>query len=177
MHSTCWLTTSKTKHRFLRASAYLKVARLKTTPASRGIAANCLFRSSMKTGAECGRHKANGEARGLTSRAFSNSGFDGYHLSINIMSLTLVVCGLATIVCALVGAIWIVPHLQVRHLQGLHPEELFDRINEARKTLAQILGGIILLAGRVPQVRVRLLDANLGRGRFGPVTRRLQPIS
>ena len=35
----------------------------------------------------------------------------------------------------LVAALWKLPQLQVRHLKGLRPEEIFDRTNEARKTI------------------------------------------
>jgi hypothetical protein len=48
---------------------------------------------------------------------------------------------------ALVLILWKVPQWQVAHVQGLKPTEQFDRENEARKTLAQILGGTVLLAG------------------------------
>lgn len=43
--------------------------------------------------------------------------------------------------------LWLGPKWQVRHLNKLEPEELFQQENEARKTLAQIIGGIIVLGG------------------------------
>jgi hypothetical protein len=43
--------------------------------------------------------------------------------------------------------LWKVPPWQVNKVSGLEPKERFDRINEARKTLAQIIGGIAVLAG------------------------------
>ncbi len=43
--------------------------------------------------------------------------------------------------------LWKVPQWQVRPVSDLAPKERFDRVNEARKTLATILGGITLLAG------------------------------
>jgi len=43
--------------------------------------------------------------------------------------------------------LWKVPQWQVRQVKRLDAKERFDRVNEARKTLAQILGGIVLLAG------------------------------
>lgn len=43
--------------------------------------------------------------------------------------------------------LWKVPQWQVGHVNGLTSKEWFDRANEARKTLATILGGIVLLAG------------------------------
>jgi len=43
--------------------------------------------------------------------------------------------------------LWKVPEWQVGRVRRLDAKERFDRVNEARKTLAQILGGIVLLAG------------------------------
>src|SRR5215469_16280479 len=43
--------------------------------------------------------------------------------------------------------LWKLPIWQVSRVQGLESKERFDRVNEARKTLATILGGIVLLAG------------------------------
>ncbi len=52
-------------------------------------------------------------------------------------------------VCALLALaiIWKVPQWQVGRVRRLDTKERFDRVNEARKTLATILGGIVLLAG------------------------------
>jgi hypothetical protein len=47
----------------------------------------------------------------------------------------------------LIITLWKLPRWQVAHSAGLTTENRFDRENEARKTLAQILGGIFLLAG------------------------------
>jgi len=47
----------------------------------------------------------------------------------------------------LLAALWGLPRLQVAGLRDLDPGERFNRENEARKTLAQILGGGLLLAG------------------------------
>lgn len=44
-------------------------------------------------------------------------------------------------------ALWKVPQMQVGLVQDLKPIERFDRENEARKTLATILGGAVVLAG------------------------------
>jgi hypothetical protein len=55
--------------------------------------------------------------------------------------------GLFVIALVAVFILWKVPQWQVRQVQGLEPKERFDRINEARKTLATILGGVVLLAG------------------------------
>jgi uncharacterized protein YjbI with pentapeptide repeats len=43
--------------------------------------------------------------------------------------------------------VWKVPQWQVGKVSGLEPKERFDRVNEARKTLAQIIGGTAVLAG------------------------------
>src|SRR5262249_7609545 len=47
----------------------------------------------------------------------------------------------------LILALWTVPQWQVKDVNPLDPKERFDRVNEARKTLAQIIGGVVLLAG------------------------------
>jgi hypothetical protein len=44
-------------------------------------------------------------------------------------------------------ALWLLPKWQVTRLQLLEPRDLFAQENEARKTLAQIIGGILVLAG------------------------------
>ena len=43
--------------------------------------------------------------------------------------------------------LWLIPKWQVAHLTSLQPSDLFEQENEARKTLAQIVGGILVLAG------------------------------
>lgn len=45
------------------------------------------------------------------------------------------------------ATLWIVPKWQVKNVKDLDSKERFDSENEARKTLATILGGIVLLAG------------------------------
>ena len=52
--------------------------------------------------------------------------------------------GTAILVAAI---LWYVPKLQIAHLKSLDPQERFSHENEARKTLAQIVGGIVVLAG------------------------------
>lgn len=59
-------------------------------------------------------------------------------------------------------------------MSGLKPDDRFDRINEARKTLAQIIGGIAVLAGFYSTVQ----NLNLSRRQFalaeqGQITDRL----
>ncbi len=72
---------------------------------------------------------------------------------------TLVLVGLAVtaiflLILAILTVLWKVPQWQVGNVEGLDAKERFDCINEARKTLATmlggmatILGGIVLLAG------------------------------
>jgi uncharacterized protein YjbI with pentapeptide repeats len=44
-------------------------------------------------------------------------------------------------------ALWLLPKWQVSDSRGLTDQNRFDRENEARKTLAQIIGGVLVLAG------------------------------
>ena len=44
-------------------------------------------------------------------------------------------------------ALWKVPQLQVRYAKDVQAKDRFNSENEARKTLATILGGIVVLAG------------------------------
>jgi hypothetical protein len=56
--------------------------------------------------------------------------------------------GCAIVLVALVIVIlWKVPQWQVGHYSGLTSSQWFDHVNEARKTLATILGGLVLLGG------------------------------
>lgn len=51
----------------------------------------------------------------------------------------------ATLLVVLI--VWFVPKLQAKYSQGVTPDNFFDRENNARKNLAQIIGGVFLLAG------------------------------
>src|SRR5271165_2777023 len=62
--------------------------------------------------------------------------------------------------------LWKVPQWQVGHVRRLDAKERFDRVNEARKTLATILGGIVLLAGGF------FTYQNLNLAREGQITER-----
>jgi len=55
--------------------------------------------------------------------------------------------GLAVIALLAIFILWKLPQWQAAQVRSLEPKERFDRVNEARKTLATILGGIALLAG------------------------------
>lgn len=61
---------------------------------------------------------------------------------------------LLTIAVLLVTVIlWKLPKRQAARSLGVNVENRFDRENEARKTLAQIIGGVLLLAGLYSSVR------------------------
>jgi hypothetical protein len=47
----------------------------------------------------------------------------------------------------LILLLWLFPKWQVRSIVGLDSKDRFDRENEARKTLSQIVGGLVLLIG------------------------------
>jgi hypothetical protein len=49
--------------------------------------------------------------------------------------------------------LWWLPKLQAARSRGVSDENRFDRENEARKTLAQIIGGVFVLAGLYSSVR------------------------
>jgi hypothetical protein len=55
--------------------------------------------------------------------------------------------GLAVVGILVVLALWLLPRWQAARSQGLTAGNRFDRENEARKTLAQIIGGVFVLAG------------------------------
>jgi uncharacterized protein YjbI with pentapeptide repeats len=55
--------------------------------------------------------------------------------------------GALLMLAILLAILWKVPQWQVGRVKRLNAKERFDRVNEARKTLATILGGIVLLAG------------------------------
>lgn len=57
------------------------------------------------------------------------------------------VLGLGTTAVVALFVLWKVPEWQVEHVSGLEPKDRFDCINAARTTLAQIVGGVFLLAG------------------------------
>jgi uncharacterized protein YjbI with pentapeptide repeats len=62
--------------------------------------------------------------------------------------------------------VWKLPALQVARLKALTDENRFDRENEARKTVAQILGGVFVLAGVYSSVQT------LNLSREGQITDR-----
>jgi hypothetical protein len=58
---------------------------------------------------------------------------------------------IVTLILALI--LWRFPKLQAARSRGLNADNQFDRENEARKTLAQIIGGLLLLAGLYSSMR------------------------
>jgi len=72
-------------------------------------------------------------------------------LIILILFLTMrsqgVAIGVIGITLGVIGVLWLGPKLQVAHLKNLKPEERFQQENEARRTFAQVIGGIILIGG------------------------------
>jgi hypothetical protein len=54
---------------------------------------------------------------------------------------------------AVVLIMWWVPKLQANYSQGVNADNRFDRENNARKTLAQIIGGVFVLAGLYSSVK------------------------
>jgi uncharacterized protein YjbI with pentapeptide repeats len=54
---------------------------------------------------------------------------------------------LLIVALVVVLSLWLLPKWQAARSQGLTVENRFDRENEARKTLAQIIGGVFVLAG------------------------------
>jgi hypothetical protein len=80
--------------------------------------------------------------------------------------LLIAVVVIVTLILTLI--LWRLPRLQAAHSRGLNADNQFDRENEARKTLAQIIGGLLLLAGLYSSMR------SLDLQREGQVTDRLQ---
>jgi hypothetical protein len=60
---------------------------------------------------------------------------------------------LTTTVLLVTFILWKLPRRQAARSLGLNVGNQFDRENEARKTLAQIIGGVLLLAGLYSSVR------------------------
>jgi hypothetical protein len=54
---------------------------------------------------------------------------------------------------AVVLIMWWVPKFQARYSQGVNADNRFDRENNARKTLAQIIGGVFVLAGLYSSIK------------------------
>jgi hypothetical protein len=57
------------------------------------------------------------------------------------------ILGIATTISFLLFLLWKMPKWQVSYIKDVAPNVLFELENEARKTLAQILAGVLLLTG------------------------------
>jgi len=81
--------------------------------------------------------------------------------------------GLAVVGLIAIIVLWKLPQWQIKRLRGLEPKERFDRVNEARKTLATILGGVVLLAGFFGTWQnLRIAQENLRVSQEGQITDR-----
>jgi hypothetical protein len=84
------------------------------------------------------------------------------------LSVSLLFAGLIIVLL-----LWKLPSLQVARSKGLSDENRFDRENEARKTLAQIMGGILVLVGLYSSVHTFNLQVQtLDLQRQGQITDR-----
>src|SRR5271165_1834815 len=73
----------------------------------------------------------------------------------------------------LLAILWKVPQWQVGRVRRLDAKERFDRVNEARKTLATILGGAAFLVGGFFTLQhLRVAQQNLEVSREGQITDR-----
>lgn len=81
--------------------------------------------------------------------------------------------GIALAAVFAVAILWKVPQWQVDKVSDLEPKDRFDCINEARKTLAQIIGGIAVLAGFYATVQnINLSQKSFALAQQGQITDR-----
>lgn len=81
--------------------------------------------------------------------------------------------GFAAVALLALVILWKVPHWQVKNVEGLLPKEKFDRVNEARKTLATILGGAaFLVGGFFTWQNIKVAQTSLEVSREGQITDR-----
>ncbi|MEA2261908.1 MAG: hypothetical protein QOH35_2990 [Acidobacteriaceae bacterium] len=86
-----------------------------------------------------------------------------------LSELLIAVVVIVTLILTLI--LWRLAKLQAARSRGLNADNQFDRENEARKTLAQIIGGLLLLAGLYSSMR------SLDLQREGQVTDRFTKAS
>jgi Pentapeptide repeats (8 copies) len=60
---------------------------------------------------------------------------------------------IAALILVAILTLWLLPRWHVARSSGVSSNNRFDRENEARKTLAQIIGGVLLLAGLYSSVQ------------------------
>jgi len=85
----------------------------------------------------------------------------------------------------IVLVVWFVPKLQAKYSPGVNPDNFFDRENNARKNLAQIIGGVFLLAGLYSSIKTfdlqrqsaRLLQEGQITDRFSKAIDQLGSVS
>jgi uncharacterized protein YjbI with pentapeptide repeats len=80
------------------------------------------------------------------------------------------------ILFSIIFVLWKVPEWQVdnlKNVEGINQKEIFEQKNEARKTIAQILGGFALLVGiYFTWRRIAATERNLEIARDGQITER-----
>jgi hypothetical protein len=91
-----------------------------------------------------------GIAGGVVLIAAGSVWINRSHLLPGSLHLLTILCGIAVLV---VLTLWLLPIWQVSRSKGLTAANRFDRENEARKTLAQIIGGVFVLAGLYSSVK------------------------
>ena len=81
--------------------------------------------------------------------------------------------GVIFLAALVIVILWKVPQWQVAHYQGLSSKDWLDEVNEARKTIATILGGLVLLAGGFATWRnLKLAQESLRVSQEGQITDR-----
>jgi len=81
--------------------------------------------------------------------------------------------GLGVAALVALAIVWKVPQWQVGSMKELDPKGRFDRVNEARKTLATILGGAAFLVGGFFTLQnLKVAQENLEVSREGQITER-----
>jgi len=83
----------------------------------------------------------------LTQRWAFAEALQQWLISKSLAGAAFAVGGFAILGVLVIATLWKVPQWQVAHAQGIEPKDRFNSENEARRTLATILGGFILLFG------------------------------
>ena len=83
----------------------------------------------------------------LTQRWAFAEALQQWLISKSLAGAAFAVGGFAILGVLVIATLWKVPQWQVAHAQDIEPKDRFNSENEARRTLATILGGFILLFG------------------------------
>ena len=75
---------------------------------------------------------------GIALKKYGSTVLSLFHSQLQIALVILAILLLTAI-------LWLLPKLQCRALRNSAPEQLFDNENESRKTLAQIIGGLLVI--------------------------------